>query len=167
MSDNDAFDPAADLDPTVPPHCRDAMLDLVLAWAAVDGALSMWFGQVFGLTPSVASILVSRADGGTKLQRMMKVRLAEGKLDEVKKIKSIKKSYEDHVKPRNIVAHSKCVGVRKSDPDYVVFMTFETFGVDSLAVDHVPVQQMQRSTKFARELEGVAMTYAIKSGHYT
>ncbi len=133
-------------------QARDAMLDLILAWAHLDGALSMWIGTKFGVPYDKLSILLPRQDGASKLLKLRKLYSLESKPGMVTLTREFKKDYEANVKTRNTVAHSKCLGSLKSDPSRVVFQTFEAAGQGKLAVDVVPLHQMNLSIVWAHGL---------------
>ncbi|MBR0551733.1 hypothetical protein [Stakelama marina] len=143
----------ADLDKLVlSDRARDAMLDLVLAWAHLDGALSMWVGARFGIAAHKNAILLGRSDGKSKLLKLQNLYRLDGEMEVVREIKKIRRAYEQQVGPRNTVAHASCRGSLKSDPEMIVFATYEATAVGELAVDTIPIAKMVLSTKWAHRL---------------
>lgn len=120
------------------PVAKDAMLDLVLAWAHLDGALSLWVGVKFGLRADKTAILLGRSDAKSKLAKLQRLYALEGADRLVAQIKAIRKSYEKHVTPRNTVAHASCRGCLRSEPDRIVFASYEAVKLGELAIDTVP-----------------------------
>lgn len=131
---------------------KDAMLDLILAWAHVDGALSLWVGFKFGVRADKAAILLGRSDAQSKLLKLQRLYALEGADQVVAQIRAIRKSYEKQVAPRNIVAHASCRGCLRSEPDRIVFAAYEAVKLGELAIDAVPIEVMERSTRWAHLL---------------
>lgn len=137
--------------PLKPIH-RDAMLDLVLAWGTLDGALSMLLSTVMGLQYHEAADTIGRKKGSLKFLEMCDL-IKQDDFDgeaakAVKFLKKHKKLYERHSKPRNKIAHGHCAGYLLADDNFVVFAIFERTGEEGLAVDAVPVEEMERATKW-------------------
>lgn len=141
-----------DLDRRVNAAAEDAMMALILAWAHLDGALSLWVGVKFGVPADKMAILLGRADGTSKLLKLRRLYLLEGDTESAKRIKLIKNNYEKHVRPRNLVAHASYRGCLKSEPDRLVFASYEAVSLGTLAVDAVPIEEIQRSTAWANLL---------------
>lgn len=133
-------------------EAKAAMLNLVLAWAHVDGALSLWVGVKFELRADKTAILLGRSDAQSKLAKLQRLYSLEGATQFVATIKAIKKSYEKHVRPRNTVAHASCRGCLKSEPDRIIFASYEAVKLDQLAIDAIPIEVMERSTAWANLL---------------
>jgi hypothetical protein len=143
-----------DLDRSINSAAEEAMLALVLAWAHLDGALSMWVGVKFGVPADKMAILLGRSDATSKLMKLQRVYALEGDQLEAAKIKAIKKAYEKHVRPRNLVAHASYRGCMKSEPDRIIFASYEAVTQGELAIDAVPIEEMERSTAWANLLSG-------------
>jgi len=141
-----------DLDRSINPAAEEAMMALILAWAHLDGALSMWVGVKFGVPADKMAILLGRADGTSKLLKLRRLYLLEGNAQSAARIKAIKNAYEKHVKPRNLVAHASYRGRLKSEPDRIVFASYEAVKPGELAIDAVPIQEIERSTAWANLL---------------
>ena len=137
---------------------RDAMLDLVLAWASLDVALGMLLSGVRGLPLHEGAEQIGVMGATAKLNEVYKaVRAVPGAAEAARKLKKHKKNYEIHAAPRNSVAHACCVGVSSTDADYVVFTAFKKFGADQLVCDAIPVQQMHRATVWGRAMRDLVM----------
>ncbi|WP_132694304.1 hypothetical protein [Rhodovulum steppense] len=128
---------------------REAMLDLVLAWGTLDGALAMLLATVMGLPYHEAADTIGKQSGSGKLAEAIRLIKEGGPAEEaVNFLKKHKKSYERHSKSRNKIAHGHCAGYLTADENFVVFAIFERVGNENLAVDAVPVEEMKRATKW-------------------
>ena len=126
------------------------MLDLVLAWASLDGALGMLYSQVADIPMHEGADLIAREKNTAVMARILRETKGTSKFESMKKlIRPNKRKYEKFSTSRNLIAHAKCVGFSKHDNDFVVFATFEKVGNDQLAVDAIPVQEMRRATEWA------------------
>jgi len=95
------------------------MLNLVLSWAELDGAISMMTAAYFGLDTTRATILLGKMSSPMKLLKLRRLQLAFGHTQIASKLKSIRANYEKGADLRNKIAHSKCIGSSRSDPDRV------------------------------------------------
>ncbi|WP_379538948.1 hypothetical protein [Novosphingobium tardum] len=134
------------------------MLDLILAWAHLDGALSMLVAIKFGLEPTKAALLLGRANGSDKLKHLQTVFKFEGDEKSAAQMKSLRKAYDNNVAPRNLVAHASCRGYLSSDPQMIVFAKFEAVDHDQMAIYLQPIGVMQQSTTWANKCAGVIET---------
>lgn len=140
---------------------RDAMLDLVLAWGSLDGALGMMLSRTIGIPLIDGAELIGKMPASARFAQMRKLMLANpGGAEAARTLKKHKRSYERYSTPRNFVAHSHCAGVWTKDRDYVVFATFEKVEPDGLAVDAVPLDEMKRATAWGRAMAKVALAIA-------
>lgn len=125
---------------------RDAMLDLVLTWASIDGALSMLLADVRGVSWVDAAADVRKLRGSKKLAEVVAALADQGDgAEAAKKLRAMKRRYERFSRLRDHIAHSRCIGVNKKRPDNVVFLTFERVGKDQLAMYEVPIDEMHRA----------------------
>lgn len=53
---------------------------------------------------------------------------------------------------RNVVAHASCRGTLKSEPGRIIFASYEAVKLGELAIDSIPVEVMDRSTRWAHLL---------------
>ncbi len=105
--------------------------------------------------------LIGRRPNSAKLAEVCKVlRKAPGGADAARIVKKHKKNYELHSRPRNRIAHSRCVGVWTRDRDVIVFATFEKVADNELAIDLIPIQEMQRATRWGRAMRDMALKLA-------
>ena len=152
-----AIDPD-DITPNLEQRHRDAMLDLVLTWGSLDGAFGMLLSSVRGLPLDQGAEQIGRLPSSAKLAKVCKVlRDAPGGARIMKKHK---KNYELYSRPRNRIAHSNCVGVWTRDRDFIVFATFEKVADNELAIDCIPIQEMQRATRWGRAMRDLALKLA-------
>ena len=160
MSIAPAFNPN-DTTPDLEQRHRDAMLDLVLTWGALDGALGVLLSCVQGLPLDQGAELIGRRPNSAKLDEICKVlRNSPGGADAARIVEKHKKHYELHAHPRNRIAHSRCRGVWTQDRNFIVFMTFEKVADNELAVDLIPIQEMQRATRWGRAMSDLALKLA-------
>lgn len=132
---------------------RDAMLDLVMAWASIDGALGMLLAKVLNVPAVEGAKRVERMSTDTKFNKIAKIlRSASGGQQAAVKLRRYKKRYAKLSTPRNHIAHSHCAGCLTADPDYVIFQKFEPFGQDELAVYLVPLKEIQRAAHWGRAM---------------
>ena len=156
--------PAIDPDDIMPEleqrHC-DAMLDLVLAWGSLDGALGVLLSCVQGLPLDQGAELIGKLPSLAKLAKVCKVlRKAPGGADAARILKKHNKNYELHSRPRNRIAHSHCVGVWTRDRDFIVFAAFEKVADNELALYAIPIEEMQRATRWGRTMRHMALKLA-------
>ena len=134
--------------PLTPLH-REAMLDLVLAWGTLDGALAMLLAQLMQVPYHEAADLIGKQSGSGKLAEMIRlIKQFDSAEKATKFLKNHKRLYERHSKPRNKIAHGHCAGYLLADDNFVVFAIFERNGQEGLTVDAVPVEEMERATKW-------------------
>ena len=152
-----AIDPK-DITPDLEQRHRDAMLDLVLAWGSLDGALGMLLSRVGGVPFDRGAELIGKRANSAKLEDVCKIlRNVPGGADAARIMKKHKKNYELHSRPRNHIAHSHCAGVWTQDRDYIVFAVFEKVADNKLAVDTIPIQELQRATRWGRAMTAMAL----------
>ena len=155
-----AIDPN-DITPHLEQRHRDAMLDLVLAWGTMDGALGMFLSRVLGVPIVQGAELIGKLPNSAKLEKVRKVlRNVPGGADAALFVKRHKESYERHSFPRNRIAHSKCVGVWTVNQEFVVFAAFEKVEDNNLAFDAIPIQDMQRATRWGQAMTTLALKIA-------
>ncbi len=141
-----------DLTPELSPEARETMLDLILAWAHLDGALSQWLAEKFQVPYDKMAVLLPQMSGDNKIARLNRLYRLEGNAGMVKVTKDLKGNYAKWVKTRNIVAHSNCKGAVASAPDWIVFLTFEAESLGQMVVQRVPLEEMAVSTAWATAL---------------
>lgn len=147
---------------------REAMLDLVLAWGSLDGSIGALVAHTLGMTPAEGADYVNRMPMGKRFETIrdaLKDAPNGGQAADI--IRKHKKSYERFSKTRNIITHSHCAGFWRLDPDFVLFAKFELAENNGLAVDQVPVQEMQRATRWGRAMNAVAWKIVDTGNSYS
>lgn len=159
-----------DIDESLEQRHRDAMLDVVLAWGALDGALGMLLSCVRGL-----SLYDGAAAFGTMpasailadVRRAIKEAQSRAHADDqagferiASTLKKYKKKYEEFSFVRNCIAHAYCKGVWTVDRDFVVFMAFKQRGSSDLAIEGIPIKDMELATKFGSHLCAAMLRFA-------
>lgn len=163
MSLNPVIDPD-DVDDTFEQWHRDAMLDLILAWGSLDGALGMLVARVLNVPLDEGAEIIGKTSGSARLDTVRRVlREAPGGIDAARMMKRHKKNYERHSFIRNRIAHAHCAGVWRRDRNFVLFAAFEKVGDGALAFDAIPIDEMQRATRWGWAMRNLAikLTQAI------
>lgn len=147
------------------PRHREAMLDLVLAWASLDGALGMMLARVVGVSLVEGAELFEKMPATARFAEMRRMMLRSGTgVEAARLLKKHKKEYERLCPIRNMIAHSHCAGWWSKRPDYVVFLTYRKEGSNALAVDCVNLHGMRRATAWAVAMKKVA--FGISNAPY-
>jgi hypothetical protein len=137
------------------------MLDLVLAWADLDGAMSILLSNILGKSLTEGADLIGRMKTSEKFQTIIQIiRDQPSGSDAARLLKKHKKTYEKYSFYRNRIAHSKLVGFRRDTPDFLVFLAFERNGEDDLVVDAIPIQEMIRAARWGRAMSEIALRLA-------
>lgn len=135
------------------PRHREAMLDLILTWASLDGALSMLLANVRGSNWVEVAEDIRKLRGSAKLAEVARqIKCHKDGAEAAAKLRKIKKRYEKYSRLRDHIAHSRCVGASKASPEFVVFLTFERVAVDKLAVYQVPLEEMNEAVDWGKDL---------------
>ncbi|MAZ33439.1 MAG: hypothetical protein CMO06_09870 [Thalassospira sp.] len=139
-------------------HHRDALLDLVLVWGGLDGALGILLADVVGLPLATAAEMIGTMPSWKKFNELIKlIGTYPNSEAAVQKLKKLKKNYEKYSVIRNQIAHSKCLGYYKHDPQYVLFAKFEKTANDQLALDCVPLQEFATATRWGQKMHDFTM----------
>ena len=142
---------------------KDAMLDLVLAWGSLDGALTMLVAAFTGEELHAAADRIGKLKGELKLLEISKILENYDEATEIaKNFRRQKKQYEKFAKPRNRIAHAHCVGFLLSDDQFVVFACTECVGEDKMAIEAIPIEAMLAATKYGQTLTAFAYQTAEK-----
>ncbi len=160
---------AADYGSPLKQFQRDTLLDLVLAWGSLDGALTILVSTFTGEALHEAADRMGKLKGSMKILEIVAllegIRLTSEVANEmVKKFKKLKKRYEKHSKPRDRIAHAHCCGYLLSDDQYIVFAITEREGQDHMAVEAIPIQEIVDATNFGRTLTTFAIQTAESFG---
>jgi len=154
-----SFDPA-DVDVEIPAKHREIMLDLILAWGTLDGALGMMMATILQLPYDECAARFGDMPGSAKLREMEKLLRAHGNAEAAAILKKHKKSYERHSVPRNSIAHSHCGGVMRTNREYLVFAPFRRESAHNMLVEAIPLEQMQRATRWGMAMANLAKRVA-------
>ena len=137
---------------------RDVMLDLVLAWGALDGALGMLLSSVKGVPLDEGAMEFSALRSSAKLHQVCQaLRDAPNGAEAARILKKHKRRLERHSQPRNRIAHSNCGGVWAVDPEYIVFLPFKKFAEGELTCEAIPIQEMERASRWGRAMTNLAL----------
>lgn len=134
-------------------HHRDIMLDLVLAWGSLDGALTQLVSALKGTPLHEEAERIGKANGSTKLTEIVRLlRSIDGAENAARKFRKHKKDYEKYSNARNRIAHGHCSGYLASDERYVVFLVAEHYGDGDMAIEAISIEEMILATTFGKAL---------------
>ena len=141
------------VDPFLPLDVRELLLNVVLRWASVDGAVSRLFASSHALDD------VAHADAISALPTSTKIRQIYCIIKPLNKpvgaaINKLKRLYEKRSVTRNLIAHAHCAGRMVSDPDRVVFLEYASRGTGGLIAAHVPLSQLREAIRFGEIMRG-------------
>jgi hypothetical protein len=153
-----------DVDAEVPQSVREQMLDLVLAWAELDGAISMMASAMFGLNPTTGSLLMGKMRANEKLEKVVRLHKAFEQSEGARAFKKFKTEYEKLSRSRNLIAHSKCIGVVRTDPSSLLFATFEA--EKQLAIDQVSMGAIKSEIIWAKRSTAKCFEIIDKSSFF-
>jgi hypothetical protein len=132
---------------------KEAMLELILAWGALDTALGMLVSYTLGIPMVEGAEKIGKLPASAKLQKIYKIlRDAPNGEEAAKTIKKYKNTYEKYSLLRKPIAHSKCIGVKSDDNNSIVFLAFEKHGENELAVGIISICQLEQAAQWGREL---------------
>jgi hypothetical protein len=156
-----------DLEPTLPPAVREVMLDLILAFANLDGSTAFFSATLNGLDPGEGANEYRRWSIAKKFKEAGKALRRVKRLDEAALLGKISQEYADRSEVRNRVAHSRCAGVRRSDPALIIFMPYEPEGPEKhLAIEAYRLQRLEADLEWARGMNRVLLTYVEASSFF-
>ncbi len=142
---------------------KDAMLELILAWGTLDGALTILVAAFMGEELHIAAKRLSKVKGTAKLLEIARIlETNEQGVEFANKFKKQKKHYEKFSKPRNRIAHAHCVGYLLSDDKYLVFAVAEPEGIDQMAIEAISVESITAAAEYGRTLTAFASRTAEK-----
>jgi hypothetical protein len=141
------------LDRTIDAETREAIAELILMWARYDSLMSQWVIFEFGMDTDSGPILLGNMDTRTRLDRLKRLYEHHSLKRSAKVIDLVQKKHQANAEIRNTVAHTLCAGRWKSDPSMLVFAPVKPFkgSVGQMLVQHVPLQALRDSAKFAEE----------------
>lgn len=156
-----------DLEPSLPPAVRETMLDLILAFANLDGSTAFFSAARNNLDPGEGADKYRRWPVARKFKEAAKALRRSGQIDEAALLLRISDDYADRSEVRNRVAHSRCLGVRRSDPTLIVFMPYENEGpARHLAVEGYRLARLEADLEWARGMNTALLAYVEASGFF-
>ena len=154
---------SGDLEPVLPPNVREAMLDVILAWANLDASTAFFAAALGDLNPDQGADRFKRSVIADKLKAAAKALEELDQKDAADLVRAIGEEYPDRALLRKRIAHSRCAGVKKSDPSRVVFLPYEREGPDGhLAVEVFPLERFASNVEWARGVHVNLMSYVDK-----
>lgn len=145
---------------------RGAMLDCILAWAHFESQFRAMLSAVKQLPLDEGAREFDRLQlsiGWTKLRQALRDRGATPEV--LARITELKVQSTKHSEPRNFIAHAGCIGTLRSRPEYIVFAPFESNGPGELTILATPVEEIERSTAWAKGAGEMANRILLASGH--
>lgn len=135
---------------------KEVMLDLILTWAKLDGDLGILLSYIKGFPLPKGVDEFGSLPTWMKFKRIIEVGNEDpaGRLI-AKFFRRHKKQYEKHSLPRDRIAHANCVGIWTKQPDYIVFLPFQLTSDGDMAIDRVPIAQMQRAIRWGTWMHDV------------
>ncbi len=146
-----------DLDRVLTTEARELMLDLVLRWASLDGAVSQLYASLLDRDDETHADEISDMKMSVKL-RTIELTLRKGAPALSRTIAKLKKQAERYGKLRDTIAHCHCAGMRKSAPGIIVFLRYRRHASGGLIVDAIPIEHIDEAKRFAEHLRGVVST---------
>lgn len=140
---------------------RDVMLDLILTWGSLDGALGIMLSRITGQPLVETAQQFLKSNGSTRFHEMRKaIKAVPGGEGAASKLKKYKKKYEEYADVRNAIAHSHCAGTWKKDHNFLAFAAFEPVDGDQLGLNLIPLEEMIRATDWGRAMIALAVKIA-------
>ena len=131
--------------------------ECVMAWAAFDSQFRAMLTAVEDRDLDAGALDYDRLKISQAWQKLQKSLKAQGAVESVLHIiKMHEKDYWQAVVARNMIAHAGCVGVWTLNRDYLVFAPFEADGPGRMVVIRQPLEEIERSTDWARGFSGLA-----------
>ncbi|WP_093445887.1 hypothetical protein [Pseudooceanicola nitratireducens] len=139
------------------PFHRDAMLDLILAWGSLDGALTMLVSAFTGEDLHATASRLMKVKGTAKILEIARLLEEHDRESQIaKNFRKLKKRYEKHSRPRNRIAHGHCAGYLLADEQYLVFAVAEPEGEDQMVAEAIPVEEIIAAKRFGETLTAFA-----------
>lgn len=151
----------------IPRSVRVLMADLILAWARVDSSIAQLSGAAFALDATASAIVFRRTSVADRIMKLRELNVQLGRLEQAKVLRALKKDYEAHSRVRNLLAHAACAGMLKANPPRLVFLPFEAEGgFGKLAIEVVPLIELEKSIRWGARLERNIITMLDETGFY-
>jgi hypothetical protein len=157
----------ADTERKLPHEVREVLLDVILAWANLDMVTGFFVALTSGLNPDEGADRFGRKEIADKLKRASKALRENGKEEVASMVCQIADEYPDKSLLRRRIAHSKCVGVRKSNPSCLIFLPFEREGPPgNLAVELIPLSKFDGAVKWAKQAHDYLMQHVVDADYF-
>jgi hypothetical protein len=151
---------AGDIEPNLPNRAREVLLDVILAWANLDMVTAFFVAAVSELDPDEGAQKFGKKEIAEKLKRAVTVLQASGKVELAANLQEIADVYPGRALLRRRIAHTKCAGVRKSDPNCIVFLPFEKEGPPKhLAVEVFHLSAFVEAIEWATKVHNLLLSY--------
>ncbi|WP_206663453.1 hypothetical protein [Aurantiacibacter suaedae] len=158
---------AGDLEAQLPSDVREVLLDVILMWANLDMVTAFFLSSVSGLNPDDGAKRFGRKEIADKLKKAAKRLRSNGATDLASRIEEMADSYPNHAFYRKRIAHSRCAGVRKSDPTRLIFLPFEQEGPPGhLAMEIIDLSLFMRAADWARSEHEFLLDYVDRAGFF-
>lgn len=140
-----------DLTDNIDQATKDAICELILAWARYDSLVTQLVVLAFGLSLDTGPVLLGNMETRTKLDRLKKLYDHFGMEKAAESIGNLRQWHRRYVDIRNTIAHSGCGGQRKSDPDTIIFAPVKAAHgeLGRMIVDQVHIDGIRKATQFA------------------
>lgn len=132
-----------------------AMLDVVLVWASIDGAVSQLYVAARGLEDVEHADDASDQPSHWKLRQVQLIARPHAPAFAAR-FGKLKKQYEAHSKVRDTIAHCHCAGRMITEPERAVFLRYRCHD-DGLMVDAISLTQLKEARRFGTHLKGLAL----------
>ncbi|RLP21992.1 hypothetical protein [Mesorhizobium sp. YM1C-6-2] len=136
---------------------RDVMLDVILVWGKLDGAMGMMVAKALGKHPVEGADFVKDMSTSSRFLEIYKqLKDHPGGQAAARTMKKHKKKYELWSKVRNRIAHSNCVGHLRGRPDWIVFQLYQREG-EGLAIEATSIEEMKNAIRWGRAMTDLAL----------
>jgi hypothetical protein len=156
-----------DIEPVLPADVREAMLNLILAFANLDGATAFLAASLSGLGIDKGAERFGRKIVADKLKAASKALSQAGRQQEARFIDEISADYVGRALIRKRIAHARCAGVRKSDATRVIFLPYEREGpAGHFAVEVHGIETIRSDAAWAEHVGNTIMAYVDATGFF-
>lgn len=150
---------SSDLDTTLPDLFRTRMLEVIMAFARLDTALSAWVVAAYDVRKDHGAFLIENFSTSQKVSRLKRLYQHRGHIKAVNALKSLSKGLDEHSFTRNTIAHATYAGILKSEPTVAVFSPYtgSIGSAEQLDIVKIPADEMRRATLWALQCAETAM----------
>jgi len=134
---------------------RDVMLNLILCWAEIDGAVRILLADVSGIPLTEAANKFGFSSSAKNLKQIRRAfGSCEGFADSTivsEKLHKYEAAFNEYSDIRHAIAHSKCLGYYMTNREYILFSTFKQVSSEMMALDWIKVSDMQAAITWGNE----------------